>query len=413
MRTTPRTNLPAFLAFSLVVELLAGITSIPNHINVGYNLFIFILGILTCGFTVSDVKSYLKWLCLPAAYIITFIIVSYYGVNFAYSVKYHVLYMPFGLAEFSSWYMVGYFFHERQSFKIFYKVATFFGLGSMLLVLVGLVDPELTRAIYGLDLPIAMPLTVLFGDIIFGGLIIIISVFSIKKTVVLCTAIGLILPLLLKKSGKVNDVFGVVKHVYQRKRSILPMSKGVKTVLLVTLGAVLITVFFSYMIATITRFSANEDVVRGAIALEFLNQLFSHFPAGTGFYTFGYLTSDVIEYWTFTASGDLVNGDGVALHNTFMHFALEGGLPIIIIVIIFYRNFFRAIRFLYRYRPAKGLAIVLISWCVISIVYGMFQQLHGTRYFLGIFGFAFGAYERYKRQVKAEKLILAQNLNQQ
>ena len=141
--------------------------------------------------------------------------------------------------------------------------------------------------------------------------------------------------------------------------------------------------------------NSSPDVIRLAAASEFVTLLQEYFPFGTGYYTFGYLTQGSIYYPTYTADGILLN-DGISLHNTFMHFALEGGLPILVVITLLYWSFAKVLRRLYKFEGTRSLAIVLIAWAVVSIMFAMFQQFHGTRYFFGIIGYAFGAFDRYE-----------------
>ena len=52
----------------------------------------------------------------------------------------------------------------------------------------------------------------------------------------------------------------------------------------------------------------------------------------------------------------------------------------------------------------KPLGIVLITWAVASIIYGVFNQLHATRFFFGVFAYSFGCYERYRREHQIDKV---------
>lgn len=388
---------PLLISLSLIVELVAGLTLFPNQITVLYNVFLFSYALIFAKFTGFDVLRYVKWVSLPIIYAISFIIISYYGVNYEFSVKYHVLYLPLGVIEFSIWYFLGRFYDVKVFLKTFYRTVSYYGIGILFLAMVGLVDPEQTRVISGVDLPLAMPITVLFGDIFFSGIIFVLAVFSIKKTVVIGVVFGYLLVKYYQKKYKL-DSFNVVVRMTSSKK-MATMSKPIRILLLVLLSTMLIAIFFPFLTATIERFAVNTDVIRMAIALEFFNQLFQHFPNGTGFYTFGFLSSDVIDYWSMAANGDIIT-DGVSLHNSLMHFALEGGIVILIIVFIFYRAYFKAIKFLLKYPESKYIGVIFICWFFVTTFYGMFQQYHATRYFFGIFGLALGVYERIYRRKK-------------
>jgi hypothetical protein len=379
--------------------MIANLTLFPNQIIALYSFFLFVYGISLASFKGYDIIMYLKWLFLPSLYVLIFIIVSYLGVNFDFSVKYHVLYLPLNLINFSVWYFLGRFYDVKSFMTTFYRTVSYYGIAVLFLAMFGLIDPEQTRVISGVDLSLAMPISILFGDIFFSGIILVLSIFSIKKTVVLGVLLSYFVVSYYKKKYEIKSFLNLVKVTLPIKKMFY--SKTIKIFLLVFLAGLLIILFSPFMLATIDRFAVNTDEVRMSIATEFFNELFRNFPNGTGYYTFGYLTGDIIEYSSTTASGEILT-DGVTLHNSLMHFALEGGLAILIIVFLLYKYYFKTIRFLLRWNEAKYLAIILICWFFVTTFYGMFQQYHATRYFFGIFGLAFGVYEKFKRIKKTQ-----------
>lgn len=374
--------------------MIANLTFFPNQIIVVYNFFLFSYGISLASFDFYDIKMYIKRLLLPILYVVIFIVVSYLGVNFAFSVKYHVLYLPLDLVNFSIWYFLGRFYDAKSFMSIYYRTVSIYGIAILFSAMFGLVDPEQTRVISGVDLSLAIPLSILYGDILFSGIIFALSLFSIKKTVVLGVLLGYIAVQFYRKKFKFNGFHYLNNVAISIKK--IRKSKVISALLLMFLAGLLIVLFSPFLIATVDRFTVNTDEVRMSIATEFINELFKHFPNGTGYYTFGYLTGDIIEYSTTTANGELLT-DGVTLHNSFMHFALEGGLPILIIVFLLYRSYFKTIKFFLMWPETKYLGIIFICWFLVTIFYGLFQQYHATRYFFGIFGLAFGIYEKFKR----------------
>jgi hypothetical protein len=374
--------------------MIANLTLFPNQIIVIYNFFLFVYGISLAGFDSYDIKMYIKRLLLPILYVVVFIIVSYFGVNFAFSVKYHVLYLPLDLVNFSIWYFLGRFYDAQSFMSIFYRTVSIYGITILFFAMFGLVDPELTRVISGVDLSLAIPLSILNGDILFSGIIFALSLFSIKKTVVLGVLIGYIAVQFYSKKFNFNSFQNFNKVAGSIKK--IRKSKIISAFLLMFLSGLLIILFTPFLIATVYRFGDNTDAIRMSIAAEFIDALFTHFPNGTGYYTFGYLTGDIIQYSSTMANGDVLT-DGVTLHNSFMHFALEGGLLILIIVFLLYRSYFKTIKFFLKWPETKYLGIVFVCWFIVTFFYGLFQQYHASRYFLGIFGLAFGVYEKFKK----------------
>jgi len=382
------------LCGSLIAELLGSASAYQTYINFLYRFVVLGAAIALLPLTRGFVRSLARSILLPAIYVATFMLVSYYGVNFAFSVKYRVLLMPVLLVDFAIWFAAGYYVTEKQFLKYFAMTACLFGLGSLAFAASGLIDPEQTRVIYGVDLPLAMPVAVMSGGVFIGGVILFLSLLSLKKTVVACTLIGFASAYALKKFGGL-DTWSNKSRVSSAFHAIL-RSPALGVLLLAVACGLLAYRFLPYLAATYERFSVEgEDITRLAALAEFLRLVKEYFPVGTGYYTFAYLTADTLPYYTFTAAGDEI-GDGMPLHNTYMHFVLEGGLPILIVVGFMYARFALIVRRLYSARASRPLGIVMISWIVICIVFAMLQQFHATRYFFGILGYGFGAYARYR-----------------
>lgn len=377
------------LAATPLIELVAGSTIYVTYITVLYKIFVLVIGVLVVPWSSIFLRSISRNLLLPTLYVVIFLGTSWFGANFEYSVKYRVLFLPLLLVDFCSWYIAGYFFQERIYAKYIYKLAAVFAVCSLVFAAIGVIDPEQTRVIYGPDVPLAIVPAVMSSSIFFSGILMIAALSSLKKTVVLCAVAALSFPLALKAVFRTTD-WG------QRKNKVLIVCGSVLLLILVSIP--LVPTFIPFMAATIERLSQErEDIIRLAMAAEYLRLLGENFPIGTGYYTFGYLTAETLPYTTYTATGEVLN-DGMSLHNTFMHVSLEGGLLALVVIGILYWKLAAQVRRLFSQRPSRGAAIIITVWVLVGIIYGLFNQFHATRYFFGIFGFAFGCYERYIRR---------------
>src|SRR5205085_569801 len=137
----------------------------PNQINVIYSLFVFVVALVTCPLKKPFRRVFYKWLMLPALYIATFFVVSYYGVSFEASVSNHLLYMPLWMVNYALWFMVGYFFDERIYLKYLYKIGGIFGVASLFCALMQWLDIEQTRVISGFDLSAGAAVAAAGGDV--------------------------------------------------------------------------------------------------------------------------------------------------------------------------------------------------------------------------------------------------------
>lgn len=386
-----------FLASTPLVELFAGTTPYVTYINLVYKLFVFAVGIFCVWGNASFKVSVARNLILPLMYVVVFTVTSWFGESFEYSVRYRVWFLPLLLVDFCSWYMAGYLLDDSTYAKYVYRIGALFAVSSLMLAGVGIIDADKTRVIYGVDVPIALAAAVMSSSVFFSGILVLAALSSLKKTVVLCAGVGLLVPLLLK-------LFVKAKNWPRPKNAILSIGGG--GMLLALIALPLAQTFLPFMMATLERLSyEREDVLRLAMAAEYLRLLDEHFPNGIGYYMFGYMTADTLPYTTYTADGTELN-DGMSLHNTFMHFTLEGGLPILAIVGLLYWKLGARLRKLFSFGPAKGIAILITAWAMIGIVYGLFNQFHATRYFFAIFGFAFGCYEKYRHQLVARYILV-------
>jgi hypothetical protein len=139
---------------------------------------------------------------------------------------------------------------------------------------------------------------------------------------------------------------------------------------------------------TIERFAEAPDPTRTALDRIARDLLAEHFPQGMGYMSFVKASTQHISYTTFTASGEQLSG--VSLHNTYLHFVLEGGWVIIIIVLAASAVFVRALCRVYDAGDRQTF-LALLTWVMMAGLYGWFHQLYLTDYMFGLFGFALGA----------------------
>jgi hypothetical protein len=372
--------------------LIAGTTQIPNQINMLYGFLLLSFAIIKVNFKLINSKSFFTAIFFPFLYTILFIIVSYFGVNFQFSIKYHVLYLPLLLIDFTLWYLVGFFYNEITFLRSFYKIATLFGFLSLFFVLIGVIDPEMNRIFSGVDLPFALSIAFVFGDFLYVGILFLIILFSIKKTIVVSSLLAILIPYILMKRLK---IVSLNKNKVSFNKVKIRIDKKITSLILLITTILLLFIFSDYLFATFFRFQENDDIIRAAIAFEFASLFYHYFPTGTGFYTFGYLTKDTIPYSTYTSSGELIE-DGVSLHNTIMHILLEGGAIISFIILIIYYNFFKVLKYFKKFVATKHLYVIFITLFCLGFFYGIFQQYHATRYYFGLLGLAFGVFNKYR-----------------
>lgn len=365
-----------------LIDLFANTTDFPNQIVVIYSLINFILGISILPVTFIFFVKLLKWLSLPILYILFFIIISFISPNFDNSVRNNLLYLPLSLFNFINWFFIGYFFREILFLRYFYIAVFVYSILSIVFALTGVIDPDLTRIISGLDVPLAIVSAFYLGDLFILNLLMVFTLISIQKTVIITSLLGYIF-------SKIYFIKNTVGKVFLTKK------------IIIFFISVLISLPFLYyllpfVLSTLGRFTEGEDLIRLQIFTLAFELLYENFPMGIGYNNFTILSRDSIPYSTFTLSGEQI--DGVSLHNSFLHFSLEGGFFILCIVFLLFYFYVKCALKLNLITQGSNIGRLLLVFLVVVNLFGLVHQFHGTRYFWGIFALCFSVFERYNNQ---------------
>lgn len=370
-----------------LVTALGAKTSFPNQIYVGFELLQVCLCALFFRSFFRVVSAAAKWLAVVLLYAVVFIVVSYYGVDFSTSVEYGVLYLPaIVLLEFFLAFSVGYLYPYETTFRYMMKMA-------LVLVAYTLVEivlsPDQSRFVSTLNVPMAIPLFVFSGSNLTALLCMLVLLLSLKKTIVVVGGMSLVGSYFLRRYVREADR---PRRERMSRRALISAVVGGLTAL--AAAGVILVYFSSYISGTFDRFSEEEDVSRASIALYSYILLAQNFPQGIGWFGFLYLSADVIPYTSTTARGDVLGGAN--LHSTYMTWALEGGAPILAIVLFLFISLWRAVWSFLRRHATRQLGATLLIWLLGGMILGAFQQWHSSGTFWELFGFAFGCYARYR-----------------
>lgn len=374
------------LAATPLVEVLAGSTLLVTYILYGYRFLLLLLALRVAPRSMNFWRPARQHLVLPIAYVLFFWISTYYGADLEYSIRHRAYFLPVLVIDFFLWYVAGRMFDESFFIVRLYWMTAVFSALSIAFALTGVIDAEATRVIYGPDVPVALAAAVICSKWVIALILFFSILASLKKTVVLCGLIG------------VSCVIGL-KWIYGTpgwgRDRVTPRKLMLSGVVFLVVLIPLVEFSWSFVQVTVGRLLLErEDLYRLAMLEEFLRLLGEYFPYGSGYYTFGSLTRETLPYTTFTADGSELS-DGMSLHNTGMHVLLEGGLVVTIVLLLMYLSVFRCVIRLIRNHPSRGLGILLFSWLLVCIAYGMLNQLHATRYYFGIIGYAIGCHWRY------------------
>ncbi|MCX7144230.1 MAG: hypothetical protein NT123_24980 [Proteobacteria bacterium] len=375
---------------SPLVSFVAGrYSEYPNQIYYIYKLFLVIAAALVFRDFVKITIVQLKWQLFVIAYAVALIAASYFGVSFETSVsEYLVLYQPLSMFDFFVAFVAGYKFHERKLFSYFYSIGVILFVYSVIDMLA---NPDKSRYITSLDLPMVIPVAIILGKTLFAIILVAIAFASIKKTIVFIAVLSFGLSWWYKyRNSKIISRDFATGDNHGTWHSVLARMAVVVCVL------ALFIVIASNFQSTIDRLllTDEEDTVRSLIQLTSFQLLSEYFPRGIGFGGFSFITRDDIPYPLLDQRGNLTQGAN--LHNSFMTWALEGGLPVLLVVCAMFFAMYRTIRSFWRHKETTILAFVLSVWLLQGVIFGLVQQWHSASTFWMLFGYAFGCRERYR-----------------
>jgi hypothetical protein len=370
-----------------LVDTVAVKTWYPNQIIVGYELLQVCLGVVLFRNFAKIVVVQARWIVILLLYSGTFIVVSYYGVDFATSVENFVLYEPFLiLLPFVVAFSIGYIYPEERTFR--YLMAA--GLVLLVETLLEMqLLPDQTRFVSTLNLPMAIPIYVFWGHTLLALICVLVLLTSLKKTMVVIGLMSFVMAFLLK--GYVRRGGAPVGGSSGKRGLVATIAT---TLVLLVAATVILMGYSSHITGTVGRFSEAEDVSRAKITYYSLLLLAQRFPWGIGWFGFLSQSIGVIPYDTTDQRGEIHSGAN--LHNSYMTWALEGGAPILLIVIYLFWKLLAVIRSFLRHQQQRLLGAILLIWLLGGMIFGAFQQWHMTDTFWQLFGFGFGCYARYR-----------------
>lgn len=370
-----------------VISLLASDFQYTTYINLLYLITVFIVSINIAGRSKGFWTSFGSSAKLFVLYITLFLITTYYGVDHAYSLKLRYYLLPVGLVYALIFFTAGYYFQEISFLRTFSTVIGVYLCLVVLFLLSGLKDFSQTRIISGVDVPMALSASLALSRILLVPLFVVGVMISLKISVLLCSLAAVAVMLIGngRQKQKLNAPLGLRKW-----HAIVLLTLLVLTVAIKSENP--LSPYVSSMVGRIF-YDRTEDVYRLAAFGEFIRLVKEHFPIGTGYYTFGSLTSETLPYSTLNADGSYLSG--MSLHNTPMHVVLEGGLPLLIVYLALYRKALSQIRDLRKLAGNVIIQRLLLSWIVIGFLYGLFNQFHSQVYYFGTFAYISGVHARY------------------
>lgn len=254
-----------------------------------------------------------------------------------------------------------------------------------------LTDPDQPRYGYGIQTMLCVSAMLMLGWrwMTAAGLLVILA--SMHKTTLGCALLGVLV--ILWKAD-------------------IPAQKGnryVRAILQPLLATVIVgcavVYLMPYMGSTLERLLPEDMYFNGLVGersdpqREYIHNLSvsllpEHWISGMGYMNFFALTeSEATVIYQIDRFGESTYGTN--LHNSYMTWALEGGLLVCsIVALIFWRAGGR-LRFIWN--DDRNMGVLLAAWCAAALLFGWFHQLHSSVQFWSILGIIFG----YRDQLAA------------
>jgi hypothetical protein len=379
-----------FWAMQPLMAILFGrYTLFPNQLYVIYGSWLVLSVFLVFKDFATIIRVQMKWLVFVLGYGVIFIVVSFFGVDFDAALKYQVLYLPLSALDFFVAFVIGYKVNELKVFRMM----VFAGLLTILFLVADYyLFSSAINYLPPLNVTMTIPVAILTGFTSIASIVFVLIVASTKKAMTAIALVSVALAYWAKKRN--NFVVNPNNDPINKPRR---ATAWLQKLTMLIVGSVLALLLFQNIQATLGRFlyEGDGDPTRTLIALTSYKLLLQYFPRGIGWGGFSSITRDDLNYQTVDLRGEV--SVGANIHNSFVTWALEGGLPIVLLMLILFIYYFRTVRFFLKNEKSNLLGWVTLIWMLQGIFFGMFHQWHNTVLFWPLFGFTFGCYERYKR----------------
>lgn len=290
-------------------------------------------------------------------------------------------------------YLVGRIVSQRQLFTLHGAI----GLALMAATILQLtLDRDQVRYGYGVQMMLCIPAMLLLGWrwAAVGALLVVLA--SLHKTSLAC---ALLAATVVYWKGQMPPATGN-RYV----RAALPLFASV-------LVAAALTYLLPMIGSTVERLlpegleiyglvGERTDAVRSRVYDLSFDLLPDYWPWGMGYMNFYALTEgESTAIYDFDRFGEAVYG--INLHNSYMTWALEGGLLVCLVVVVMFWRAGSRVRWIWKRERHVG--VLLIAWCAAALLLGWFHQLHSTVQFWSILGVIFG----YRDQLAASLPLAA------
>jgi hypothetical protein len=252
-----------------------------------------------------------------------------------------------------------------QSFEIIAWLVVFFTVGQWVL------EPSTSR----------------FGDNPTAMVVLPFVVASRKSLVSVCLVVTLLGSQSL--TSTIASLLGVITYVWLFYRGDIFRFVHLNLKLIVsflTIGTVGAYLAKDYVYNSLERFQTHYDPARNFITENSKQMLMDSNGIGIGYMNFYGWTSLSGRFRDVGRTGVVING--VNLHNSFMTWALEGGVLVCLSVVLMFVLTFRRIRLVSAFDQSLG--ALFLSWCTAFGIYALYHQTHSLMQFWLCIGLIWG-----------------------
>ncbi len=380
-----------------------GYTEIPNQIIFSYIICLGMLGLFLVYSNSLTAVGIGPLISFILSYYLAFYIVSFWELFPGTTIE-HGKFELLNLFNAMTAYLIGRNYRPEQLFARYHQLGV---LIIFVTVMQLIFDPQVSRYGYGLQLMLCLPVALMINRylIVVFGIAVLLA--SVHKTPIGGAIIGLLVTLFFMWKKPVQHIelsASYLKRGKVRHKTAPLASVYILLALLISGGAVL---FFSeQVVSTISRFIPGESLnvlgftIRSAgvdYNREYVNDatliLFSeYFLKGIGYMNFYAWTGlDAGIFYTTNLDRDIF---GVNLHNSYATWALEGGVLVLVTVILLFYSTAKKLMVLLASGPYRDFGILAVAWVASLLLYCAYHQGHMTMQFWSVVGLIFGFYSQ-------------------
>jgi hypothetical protein len=395
-----------WIASTLVSFFASTYSEFPNQIHWAYNASVFGMALVLLAnrtFTLSGMREMLS---LIFFYFSAFYVVSFWelfpGTTIEHG-KFELINIIIAICGF----IVGRNYEQRDMMMAY----TYLAFVILLITALQLaLDEEQIRYGYGIQLMLCLPAALLLKKYLLISCGLVFMLASHHKTPLVATVLVLTIVYLCSRNGKDNiSVPSFEDEASSKKLKQEPYLDASMAILSVIIGLVIFAINFDEILLTVARFlpegsfnilgvtvEAEEvDASREYLVLNTVLLLPDYFIQGMGYMNFYVWSGPDTGVYLSRLDREVA---GTNIHNSYMTWALEGGILVMSVVVLMVYRTARQIWRILTSKSSRAVGLLLLSSFTALMFTAAFHQVHSTMQFWASIGLIFGYAEQLPKR---------------